>query len=140
MQKLDILIRKDDQQLLQTTIFRALTDNDEFSYDMGFNFAIALTRYDSETEPFDDPTIGHIQFNHFKWGTNPDGTLFSGRYPIRSHMCTREELGLDGDKSKARFYPVTEGMLPNVDFYHKKFLCIDKEDINMYGDFSTQKA
>lgn len=92
--------------MLQTAIHRSLTDDDKFTYDMGLNIAVALTRYDSDVEPFDDPTIGQVVFNHYKWGTNPDGQNFAGRYPINSHQCTRQELGLvDGDKTKARFFP-----------------------------------
>ena len=114
-----------------------MTDDDSFTYDMGFNIAVALTRYDSDLEPFDDPTVGQVVFNHYKWGTNPDGQNFAGRYPIPSHACTREELGLDGDKSKARFYPHTDS---DVELYHKKFLCIDKEDIEVRGNWNSHKA
>ena len=104
---------------------------------MGFNIAVALTRYDSDVEPFDDPTVGQVVFNHYKWGRNPDGTPFSGRYPINNHRCTRQELGLDGDKTKARFFPSSDA---NIEFYHKKFLCLDKEDVELFGDFSSAKA
>ena len=123
--------------MLQTNIARALTYNDSFTYDMGLNIAVGLTRYDSDVEPFDDPTVGEVVFNHYKWGTAPDGQNFAGRYPLKSHRCTREELGLDDDKSKARFYPNTDS---DVEFYHKKFLCIDKEDIEVYGDWNSHKA
>ena len=27
-----------------------------------------------------------------------------------------------------------------VKFYHKKFLCVDKEEMKIYGDFSTAEA
>ena len=46
--------------MLQTTVYHALTDDDQFNHSNGFNIAVALTRWDSETEPFDDPTIGHV--------------------------------------------------------------------------------
>ena len=124
---------------MQTTIVGALTDDDSFTYDMGLNIAVALTRYDSVVEPFDDPTVGQVVFNHYKWGPNPDPgeAPFSGRYQLKSHYCTREELGLDDDKSKAGFYPYSNN---NVEFYHRKFLCVDKEDIEVYGDWNTNKA
>lgn len=118
----------------------ALTDEDIFTYENGLNFAMAFTAYDGETEPFDDPTIGQLVFNHYKWGVDSDGKPFSGRYPIKSHKCTREELGLDGDPTKAKFHTVQDGMRENIDFYHKKFLCIDKQDLKLFGDFSSSKA
>ena len=114
-----------------------MTDDDSVSYDNGFNIAVALTYDDNNPEPFDDPTIGQVVFNHYSWGRYPDGTRFSGRFPIKSHTCTREELGLDGDKNKARFYPINDF---NVEFHHKKFLCLNKEDIEVFGDFSSPKA
>ena len=81
-QKLDILINKDDQQILETHIFRALTDDDSVSYDNGFNIAVAMTYDDNDPEPFNDPTFGQIIFNHYKWGQYKNGTRFSGKFPI----------------------------------------------------------
>ena len=71
------------------TIVQSLTDDDIFTYDMGFKFAVALTRFDSDVELFDDPTVGQVAFNHYKWGSNPDGTNLAGRSPLNSHHCTR---------------------------------------------------
>ena len=67
-QKINVLIDKKDVDVLQTTKFQALTDDDTFSFTNGFNIAVAYTGFDSETEPFDDPTIGSVVFNHYKWG------------------------------------------------------------------------
>ena len=62
---------------------------------MGLYFAAALTAYDNNPEPIDDPTIGKFVFNHHKWGRNSDGTVItSGKYKIKNHRCTPEELGL----------------------------------------------
>ena len=61
---------------------------------MGLNIAAAFTAYDSETEPIDDPTIGEIVFNHYKWGKNADGSIFAGRYKIKAHRCSEAEVGL----------------------------------------------
>ena len=140
LQKFDILVEKSDQQLLEAHIFGALTDKDIFSYDNGLNFAIAFTGFDGETEPFNDPTIGEVVFNHYKWGIDANGNHFSGRFPIRSHQCSREELGIDGDLTKAKFHQILDGMKEDLHFYHKKFICIDKQDLVMYGDFSSSQA
>ncbi len=111
-----------------------------FDYSNGLNFAVAFTGYDSDYEPFDDPTIGEVVFNHYKWGLNPDGKTYVGRFPIKHHTCTREELGLDYDSSKSRFLPIHPNFLSQIETYHKKFLCIDDEDLKIFGDFSTESA
>ena len=49
---------KRDVDILQTVKYLALTDQDEFNFDQGLNIAVAFTGYDSDTELFDDPTIG----------------------------------------------------------------------------------
>ena len=79
-------------------------------------------------------------FNHYKWGENADGSNFAGRKPLKSHPCTREELGLEGDPSQSKFLPINENFRGNIEFYHKKFLCLEKEDLVVYGDFGTARA
>ena len=98
---------------------------------------MAFTGYDNETELFDDPTIGQVVFNHYKWGENADGSYSSGRYPIKSHSCTRAELGLEGDPVESKFLPINERFKSTVSLYQKKFLCLDKEDLVMFGDWNS---
>ena len=118
-----------------------MTEFDTFSYENGLNFAIAFTGFKGENEPiFDDPTIGEVVFNHYRWGNDANGNHFTGRFPIKSHQCTREELGIDGDLNKAKFHPILDGMKENLHSYHQKFLCIDKEDLVLYGDHNSASA
>lgn len=127
---------KQDVDILQTSNFLALTDDDVINYDKnGFNIAIALSAYNSEREPFNDPSIGELVFKHYRWGMNADGTLYSGKSRLESHPCSLEELGLDENKSKSRFFPINGNFEASVEFYHKKFLCLNREDLVVYGDF-----
>lgn len=89
MQKFFVLIDKMDVDLLETNLALALTDDYVFEYKNGLNFAIAFTGFDDNFELFDDPTIGQVVFNHFKWGENADGSTKSGRYLVQHHSCTR---------------------------------------------------
>ena len=102
--------------------------------------AVAFTAYDSNPEPILDPTYGELVFNHFMWGPQPDGSYTTERRRIKKHTCSREELGLDGDPDKAVFLPIYEDSRDEVDFYSKKFECVDKEDLILYGDYSSYKA
>ena len=92
LQKLDVLINKLDAELITMTKSNALKDTDVFDSSMGFNIAAAFTAYDSKI--IDDPTIGELVFNHYKWGVKADGSNFSGRYRLKAHRCTQAELGL----------------------------------------------
>lgn len=73
LQKLDVLLNKRDVDLITTTISNANTYEDFFDSSMGLNIAVAFTSYDNDQDPIDDPTIGEVVFNHYKWGQNPDG-------------------------------------------------------------------
>jgi len=68
------------------------------------NIAVAFTAYNSKTEYELDPSYGEIVFNSYSWGNNNDGTTFVRRTPLRSHICTQEELNADGESENPGFY------------------------------------
>ena len=111
-----------------------------FDYSQKFNIAVAFTAYDSNPEPILDPTYGELIFNHFEWGPKPDGSYTTERRRISQHTCSKEELGLDGDPNKATFLPIYEDSRDEVDFYSKKFQCVNTEDLILFGDYSSYKA
>ena len=83
LQKLDILLYGRDVDLAMSTSTNAHSVFDEFDASMGLYFAAALTSYDDNREPIDDPTFGELVFNHHRWGRNSDGTVSaSGRKRI----------------------------------------------------------
>ena len=97
--------------------------------------------YSNENEPIDDPTVGELIFKHNKWGRNPDNTTFAVRERLKSHRCTREELGLDQvGAGETTMYPIWAKYEKDFNYYHKMFLCPDKEDLRIFGDYNTQTA
>ena len=52
------------------------------------------------------------------------GTTFT-EIPIRP--CTRDDFGLDGDKDSTKFYQPHKNSEVFVDYYWKKFYCIDDD-------------
>ena len=54
-----------------------------------------------------------------------------------THKCSLAELGVDEErKSESKFFkPYDTGKY--IKYYHKKFLCIDLDEIYIYGDFHT---
>ena len=81
-QKFEILVNKRDVNLITVTTSNALNYTDVFDSSMDFNIAAAFSAYDGGTEPIDDPTVGEVVFNHYKWGQNPDGSIYSDRYRL----------------------------------------------------------
>ena len=54
------------------------------------------------------------------------------------HRCTPEELGF-GDPEKSTFFPTHKNAIRTLDYYHKKFMCIDS-DLQLQGDYNSDKA
>ena len=103
--------------------------------------AVAFTRYDGSIESDLDPTYGSLEFNHWTWGKQEDGTFFSERKMIDSHDCSEEELGLTGDRQNSKFMPIFEKSIEEVKFYRKKLRCAKHvDDLSIYGDYSSHKA
>ena len=138
IQKMDILLNGRDVDLKKMTTTNALTSEDQFDYTNGFNFAVGLVTYDGNRESEEDPTIGELVFNHYKWGLDKDGNYFSGRYRINSHRCTPEELGLGQTARNFSMFPIETNFSRDIDLYQKKFICPDKEDLLIFGDYNTQ--
>ena len=73
----------------------ALTYEDEFTGDDGFFFAVALTKYDTDPEPIDDPRYGEMIIEYYGWGY--EGDIGTKQTPIETYKCSDEELGLSDD-------------------------------------------
>ena len=92
-----------------------------------------------ETETL-DKSIGRLSFKYSKWGYREDGKYFEEEEEIESHTCTHEELGLSGDKSKSRFMPVHKASKAALELNKDGFLCIDDDQLELFGDWNSDKA
>ena len=117
----------------------ALGINDTFNSTRGFSVAAALTDYVDADNPQIDPRIGELVFTHYKWGEDSDGKKFSGRYLLPSHRCSEEELGREGPE-KANIFPVAETFQRDFEQFSNNFICPDQQDIDIFGDYNTQRA
>ena len=120
LQKTDILINKKDFDIFSTVVEHSFDSDFVFSHkEHRFNIAAAFTAYDSETEPILDPRVGTLEFKAYEWGI-VEGTTdeyFVSRKTIPSHICTREELGLDGSNGST-FLPINdESTLSYINLY-----------------------
>ena len=138
--KLLTYIKKKDVNILSATKHLFFEDKDAFGYEQGMNIAVAFTAYNSKTEYELDPSYGEIVFNSYSWGNNNDGTTFVRRTPLRSHICTQEELNADGESENPGFYQAHKSSAWLVKTYQKKLVCVDPEEVYIYGDFSSFDA
>ena len=70
--------------------------------------AVGLTAYDSETEYILDKSIGELNFMAYEWGEDENKELYVRKTILPSHICSKEELGLEGDNSS--FFPLFKGL------------------------------
>lgn len=102
------------------------------------NLAVGLTAYDAEREYILDKSIGELNFMAYEWGEDENGEVYVRKNIIPSHVCSKEELGIEGDNSS--FFPLFEGQMNQLRLYQKKFLCIAKEEMRVYGDWNSKFA
>ena len=102
------MINKKSVDIVTMVNENALTSDYRFSYRNGFNVAAALTAYSSYPEVELDPTYGELVFKHYAWGNYEDGSTYSYREQRPTHVCSREELGLEEDQTNAKFFPMIE--------------------------------
>ena len=71
------------------------------------NIAVALTAWDSVKENILTPDIGRIVFREYRWGYDADGQYFVSQDYLPTHICTKEELGIDQESDSSSFYPLS---------------------------------
>ena len=87
--------------------------------------------------------------NKYAWGIAEDGKFFTRRSTLKHHPCSLYELnlnedddeGLDfDDENYARFFKPHSNARYYTSYYYKKFLCIDKDDLEVQGDYNSDNA
>ena len=99
-QKFGVFWDKTDVSIMQSSVDLFFTDDDQYNWKMGLNVAVAFTAYDSEKEWILDPSYGKLEIKTYSWGPRPDGSFFTERTPLESRVCSKEDLGLEGDPLK----------------------------------------
>ena len=105
--KINVLIYKTEIDILATKLDYYYDDSFVFDQSMGLYVAVAFSGYNNKREYELDKSIGEIVYISYEWGYDEDGNTFLKRERIPSHVCTKEELGLEGDSSN--FYPLMDG-------------------------------
>ena len=104
--KFNTLITLKDVDIIYAETDSFYTFNDTYTYENGFNFAVAFTKYDNVMEPILEPEYGELVFTHYNWGQTEESNE-SGRKKIKTtHACTKKELGIDDDldENSSKFF------------------------------------
>ena len=111
-----------------------------FSSDDGLEFAFAITEYDNNAEPIEDPRYGIVHAKIVSWGFGDTQAVDNDGGYLDLHTCSQDELGLAVDSNdQARFWPVHKNSLRDTELYSKKLKCIDKK-VEIQGDYNSAKA
>ena len=116
------------------------SDTDVIGAEQGMNIAVGFTAFDNNQEWILTPEYGELVFNSLSWGIHPNDTFYLERERLDTHRCTKEELGLTNDTSNAVFMPFIEKQKAHAEFYYKKLLCVDKDDMYIHGEFDSVTA
>ena len=111
--------------------------NHTFGSEDGIAFAFAITAYDGDRSVTEDPDYGTVKAKIVSWGIEKDEQGLAGG-ELETHLCTRQELGLDGLKSD-KLYPIRDNSYRDIETYSEKLRCIDS-DFTLQGDYSSSKA
>ena len=95
--KLLVFLDKKDTNILTSQKDNYFEAEDIFGYEKGMNIAVAVTEYNKVREMELERSYGEIIFNTYRWGEDADGAPFVSLDPIESHVCSAEELNVDGD-------------------------------------------
>ena len=99
------------------------------------HFNVAFTFIDWEsTHDADISAYGEVKAYYKRWGHGEGGTQF---HEIPFHTCTREELGLEGDSDKYRFWPMPDHVRNQVESYGEQLKCME-HDIEINGDYNSE--
>ena len=82
-----------DETDIMVSSREAYFDSD-YVYSEGLTFSFALTAYDGNDEPIEDPSIGVLRPYYRTWGLKEDivGTSFE---PLNERACNKAELHID---------------------------------------------
>ena len=109
---------------------------DEFGSKDGFQLAAAITSYNSNTVPEEDPEIGTIKLIRKTWDVediDTGGGLVFNEIPTRP--CTAYDFAGHDDSI---FYPPKSTSILDLKIHEKKLKCIDEGyEFNFFGNYDT---
>ena len=103
-----------------------------------FQIAFALTNYDSNPDPIEDPDYGVVKAYLKSWGNTGDsGVNF---IELSTRFCREEDLGLTEETARfSLFFKPHESSITDARLYINKMKCITAP-FEVYGAYDSAKA
>ena len=106
-------------------------------HEHGLYFGAALTYYDSDPEPIEDPKYGELVISWHGWGNT--GEVGYQDIDLDLHYCSDEELGLTR-RDDTSMYPIDDSSYDEILLWKRKFKCAKPEDYEIWGDYNSNMA
>ena len=90
----------DDPSIMVSTRDAYFDTDYEFKTDAGFQIAFALTPYDSNPNPVEQPEYGILKAYYKSWGIKDSNDVHWDE--LETDYCTREQLGLEEDADEVK--------------------------------------
>ena len=102
----------------------------------GFQLAAAITSYDSNRIPEEDPEIGTIKIINKTWDVEDiDSGGALGFKEIPTRPCTKYDFAGHDD---SLFYPPKSTSINDLELHEKKLKCIaDGSEFKFFGNYDT---
>ena len=89
------MINRTDNYVMTSTQDSFFNLDYRFGFEQGLNIAIAFTAFDYNKENILTPDIGRIVYRQYTWGYDAEDNYFVTQDYLPTHVCTKEELGID---------------------------------------------
>ena len=136
--KYNVVVHKQSAQVMSSVEENGIDFNTKFTSENGLFIAVAITEYSQDEERIEEAKYGELRIEHYGWG-NTQARELDPNGLIQNHWCTDEELGINRT-SDTVMYPLREQQQAELLTYRKKFKCIDKDQLSIWGDFNSLKA
>ena len=116
----------------------------EFTTEDGLMIAFAITEYDDNEMPIEDPSYGQLKAYYKSWGIKENVSVDFEELPTT--YCSRSQIGLppeEGevtDEAKRLFFPVHKNSIGDISYYYRKFKCVDSNFLRMQGDYNAART
>ena len=87
-----------------------------------------MTSFFDPSIPDFDLSYGELYYSRFSFGIDENGQNYLNNDRLKSHRCSREELGLENGPN-TKFMPLIETSRRYAELHGHKLQCLDDEDL-----------
>ena len=115
--------------------------NATFTTADGFYVAAAITEYDRDPNPIEDPEVGTLKMYLKKWDVYDEengGVTFE---EVVLRPCQESDFDLGGGAPNSLFYDTNPSSMQDLVNHWRKLKCIqDPQQLTLFGNYDTEQA